>query len=107
MATYRFRVMPKGEPYYEADGNGINWGVAKSNVARREGVNENLICYLGEVKSERDSNSGSSYSDGDVGGYLALGAVLFGIWVVVKYWWIVVPIAAILVFLIILGWNED
>jgi len=41
------------------------------------------------------SSSSSSSDSGDVGGYLMLGAVLFGIWVVVQYWWIVTPIAAL------------
>jgi hypothetical protein len=87
--------MPSGQPYYETEGNGINWGVAKTNVARREGVRENLICYLGEVKSDTRSGSSSSSDIGDVGGYVIIGAVLFGIWLLVEYWWIVVPVAAL------------
>jgi len=107
MASYRFRVMPTGQPYYETEGNGINWGVAKTNVARREGVNEGQVCYLGDIKEDKPSRSFVSSSDGDIGGYLILGAILFGIWLVVEYWWIVVPIAVILGILIIIGWNED
>jgi len=51
------------------------------------------------IRNLRQVSSSSSSSDsGDVGGYLMLGAVLFGIWVVVQYWWIVTPIAAIALF---------
>jgi len=95
MGSYRFRVMPTGQPYYETEGNGINWGVAKTNVARREGVNERQVCYLG---------------DGDIGGCLGLCSfleILVVIWLFIKYWWIVVPTAIILGIAIIMGWNED
>jgi len=41
------------------------------------------------------SSSSSSSSSGDTSGYLMFAAVVFGIWVIVEYWWIVTPIAAI------------
>jgi uncharacterized membrane protein len=49
------------------------------------------------VNLRQVSSGGSSFtSDGDVGGYLILGAILFGIWLLVEYWWIVVPVAVII-----------
>jgi hypothetical protein len=87
--------MPPGEPYYETEGNGINWGVAKTNVARREGVNESNVCYLGDVRSSGSSGGSSSVSEGDIGGFFLFCLVLFVIWVIVEYWWIVIPIATI------------
>ena len=57
-------------------------------------------CQVRCCRSYNKSNGSSSSDIGDVGGYLALGAILFGIWVVVEYWWIVVPLAVIA----LLGW---
>jgi hypothetical protein len=81
MATYRFRIMPQGEPYYETEGNGIDWGVAKRNVARREGVSESEICYLSQVNSS--SSTFSSMSDVS-GGVALVGFILMG-WVFISF----------------------
>ena len=103
MATYRFRVMPSGEPYYETEGNGINWGVAQTNVARREGVSKNQLCYLGEVKdSEGDSTSVSS-----IGGTASLIGVLFIIWLFAEYFWIMAPLTLIIIIALIWNWFSD
>lgn len=63
-------------------------------------------CCRSYNKPNRNGGSSSS-SDGNVGGYLILGAILFGIWLLVEYWWIVVPAAVILGLLVWYGWNED
>jgi hypothetical protein len=76
---------------------------AKQQIYAKHGDVQQIV-NLREVRSGGNS---SSYDSGDVGGYLALGAFLFGIWLLVKYWWIIVPIAVILGILIIMGWNED
>jgi len=82
MTSYRFRIMPKGQPYYETEGTGINWGVAKTNVARREGVGDNQVVYLGDVKVEKSSSSsggsGTSF-EGSAGmiGLIAVACLLY------------------------------
>ena len=53
MTAYKFRIMPTGQPYYETQGTGINWGVAKTNVARREGVSDHQVVYIGDVKEKK------------------------------------------------------
>lgn len=63
---------------------------AKEQFERIYGAEQ--IINLREVRSGVSSSS----SDGDVGGYLILGAILFGIWLLMEYWWIVVPAAVIL-----------
>ena len=63
---------------------------AKEQIYAKHG-NVQQIANLRKVSS----GSSSSFSGGDVEGYLILGAILFGIWVVVEYWWIVVPIVAV------------
>jgi len=68
---------------------------AKEQIYAKHG-NVQQIVNLREVRSGGSSSS----SSGDVSGYLMLGAILFGIWVVVEYWWIVTPIAA----LVLIGW---
>ena len=82
MTDYKFRIMPKGQPYYETEGTGINWGVAKTNVARREGVDENQVVYIGNVKVEKSSSSSGSSGldiDGTLGmvGLIAAACVLY------------------------------
>ena len=71
-------------------------------VARVQRANPGCQVRCCRSYNKPSGNGGFSSSfDGDVGGgYLILGAILFGIWVVVEYWWIVVPLAVIL----LLGW---
>ena len=65
-------------------------------VARVQRANPgcNVRCCASYNKSGESSSSSDS-DIGDIGGYLVLGAILFGIWVLVEYWWIVVPIAGV------------
>jgi len=68
----------------------------------------NPDCKIRCCKSYNDNSSSSSSSDfEDVTGWLILGSILFCIWVLVEYWWIVVPIAAIVLLSIILAkWGD-
>lgn len=77
-------------------------------VARVQRANPGCVvrCTNSYNKPRGESSGGSGGSDTDVGGMLVVGAVLFGIWLVVEYWWIVVPIAVVLGFLIWLG-SQD
>ena len=77
---------------------------ARQQIYAKHGSVQQIV-NLRQVSSW--GNSSSSSDSTDVGGYLILGALLFGIWLLVEYWWIVVPIAVILGILIIIGWNED
>ena len=92
MATWRAEVF-------------VNSRVGRINTeveaATFSGAKEQIYAKHGDVQQivnlrEVRSNSSSSSSDGDVGGYLIIGAILFGIWLIVEYWWIVIPAAAIL-----------
>ena len=70
-------------------------------AATFQGAKEQIYAKHGDVQQivnlRQVSSGGSSFtSDGDVGGYLILGAILFGIWLLVEYWWIVVPVAVII-----------
>jgi len=82
----------------------VNSRVGRINTeveaATFQGAKEQIYAKHGDVQQivnlrEVRSGGGSTSDSGDVGGYLILGAILFGIWVVVEYWWIVVPIAAL------------
>jgi len=75
---------------------------AKEQIYAKHGDVQQIV-NLREVRSSRSSTSDS----GDFGGYLLLGAILLGVWLIVEYWWIIVPIAVILGILILMGWNED
>jgi uncharacterized membrane protein len=87
----------------------VNSRVGRINTeveaATFQGAKEQIYAKHGDVQQivnlrQVSSGGSSSSSSGDVGGYLMLGAILFGIWVVVEYWWIVTPIAA----LVLIGW---
>jgi hypothetical protein len=89
MATYKaeIKTVPTGTAYTVTVESG-SMSTAKQEI-------EHLYDPI-YIRNLRQVSSGSSsYDGGDVGGYLMLGAILFGIWVVIEYWWIVVPIAAI------------
>ena len=95
MATWRAKCwLGSSSGYQELEVQSNTLNGAKEQFERIYGAEQ--IINLREVRS----GSSSSSSSGDVGGYLVLGAILFGIWLVVEYWWIVVPLAAICLF----GW---
>ena len=102
MATWRAEVF-------------VNSNVGRINTeveaATFQGAKEQIYAKHGDVQQivnlrQVSSGGSSSSSDGDVGGYLILGAILFGIWLIVKYWWIIVPVAVILGFLAWYGMQE-
>ena len=83
----------------------VNSRVGRINTeveaATFQGAKEQIYAKHGDVQQivnlRQVSSGGSSFtSDGDVGGYLILGAILFGIWLLVEYWWIVIPVAVII-----------
>tara|TARA_R110000868_G_scaffold223073_3_gene474889 strand:- start:77 stop:571 length:495 start_codon:yes stop_codon:yes gene_type:complete len=84
MGYYCFRVFPKNHPFYETNGNGLNFAEAKTNVARREGVSESNVQYLREIKEEK-SSSNSSFNVGDVGSAGGLVILLGGAWLLVSF----------------------
>ena len=61
-------------------------------IERREGVERK---YIGAISVIDESSGGGSIDVGGMGGYLALGAIVFGLWLVIEYWWIVIPVAVI------------
>jgi hypothetical protein len=101
MATYRAKCwLGSSSGYQELEVQSNTLNGAKEQFERIYGAEQ--IINLRKVRS------GGSYSSsgGDVSGYLILGAILFGIWLIVEYWWIVVPAAAILGFLVWYG-SQD
>ena len=90
MATYRAKCwLGSASGYQELEVQSNTSYGAKEQFERIYGAEQ--IINLREVRT----GGGSSSDSGDVGGYLVLGAILFGVWVIVKYWWIVVPVATI------------
>ena len=64
-------------------------GAEEQIYARHGDVQQ--ICNLREV-----SGGGSSLSDiGDMGGWFVLGCIVFATWLMMEFWWIIVPIGAI------------
>lgn len=98
MATWKadIKTTPTGSTYSVTVEAGASY-VAKEEIERL--YRPIFIHNLRQVRS-----GGSSSSSGvDVGGSFALIAALVAIWVVVEYWWIVVPIAAICLILYIIS----
>ena len=94
MATYRAKCwLGSSSGYQELEVQSNTSYGAKEQFERIYGAEQ--IINLRQV-----SSGDSTSSSGDVGGYLILGAILFGIWLIVEYWWIVVPIASI----VLIGW---
>jgi hypothetical protein len=78
----------------EVDASTING--AKQQLERIYGAEQ--IINLREVRSE---SSSSTSVDG--GGWVWILGIIFAIWVCVEYWYIVVPIVAVLIALYIYG----
>jgi hypothetical protein len=98
MATWRAKCwLGSSSGYQELEVQSNTISGAKEQFERIYGAEQ--IINLREVRSSSSSLS----SSGDTGGYLILGAILFGIWLIVEYWWIVIPVAAILGFLVWYG----
>lgn len=99
MATWRAEVF-------------VNSRVGRINTeveaATFQGAKEQIYAKHGDVQQivnlrQVSSGGSSSGSSTDVGGSFALIAALVAIWVIVEYWWIVVPIAAICLILYIIS----
>ena len=102
MATWRAEVF-------------VNSRVGRINTeveaASFSGAKEQIYAKHGDVQQivnlRQVSSGGSSFtSGGDTGGYLILGAIAFGIWLLVEYWWIVIPVAVIIGLLAWYGSKE-
>ena len=75
---------------------------AKEQIYAKHG-NVQQITNLRQVNSNR---SGSSFSSGDSGGLLWIAGIGFVLYLLVTYWYIAVPIAAILITLAIYGASD-
>ena len=101
MATYRAKCwLGSSSGYQELEVHSNTLYGAKEQFERIYGAEQ--VINLRKVSSGNKPSSDS----GDVGGYLILGAILFGIWLLVEYWWIVIPVAVISGFLIWYG-SQD
>ena len=94
MPLFTATVFPPGDFHYDTEVHANNMWQAKSLIANRDGVDETNVSNCRQVDDEVSSSS-SSGGSGDMGGYLALGAIVFGLWLIIEYWWIVIPVAVI------------
>ena len=102
MATWRANCwLGSSAGYQELEVQANTLNGAKQQLERVYGAEQ--ISNLREVRS----GSSSSSSDTDVTGYLIIGAGLFGIWLIVQYWWIVIPVAVIIGILAYIGMKEE
>ena len=99
MATWRadcWMGSSVGEQTLEVEAN--TFSGADSQLRRVYGAEH--VRNLHEVSS----GGGSSLSSaGDMGGWFILGCIVFVTWLIMEFWWIIVPIAAICG----LGWIAD
>jgi len=92
MATYRFRVWQSGSAPYEVTGNGMSWGYARENVARREGVDVSDVMPInGNAPIDDDSSSSGGSSGFDAMGSIMLIGVILLFGLIITYWkWILI-----------------
>ena len=93
---YDIEVRPGPDTgYFQYYTETVEAATSHDAVARVQRANPGCVvrCTKSYSKPRGESSSGS---DSDVGGYLALGAILFGLWLLIEYWWIIVPAAVIL-----------
>ena len=101
MARYTAQVWVSGEHPYDAEINAANVFQARKNIARREGVDESDVNRVFEIRNDDSSSSSSGGGifsgggSGDTSGYLALGVFVLGLWLIVEFWWIVIPVAVL------------
>ena len=101
MATYRAKCwLGSSSGYQELEVQSNTLYGAKEQFERIYGAEQ--VINLRKVSS----GNKPSFSSGDIDGYLILGAILFGIWLLIEYWWIVIPVAVISGFLIWYG-SQD
>ena len=99
MARYTAQVWVTGDHPYDAEINAANVFQARRNIARREGVDESDVNRIFEIRNDDSSSSSSSGGifsgggSGDTSGYLALGMFVLGLWLIIEFWWIVIPVA--------------
>jgi hypothetical protein len=81
-------------------------------AATFSGAQQQIYAKHGDVQqitNLRQVNSnigGSSFSSGDSGGLLWLAGIVFVLYLLVTYWYIAVPVAAILTALVIYGSSD-
>ena len=101
MATYRAKCwLGSSSGYQELEVQSNTIQGAKEQFERIYGAEQ--VINLREVRSGGSASS----SDGDFSGYLIIGALLFGLWLIVEYWWIVIPVLVILGALVWYGSQE-
>jgi len=101
MATYKalIKTVPTGSAFEVTTESG-SISTAKQQI-------EKLYDPI-YIHNLREVSGGSSLSDaGDFGGMLMLCLILFGIWLIVEYWWIVIPSVIILGILYYFATKDD
>lgn len=77
MARYEAQVWVNGELPYQVEVNAPNYFAAKKQIIRREGVKENEVNRIFEVRGGNSSSSSSSSSSGGgAGAIVGLGILL-------------------------------
>ena len=95
MATWRAKCwLGSASGYQELEVQSNTLNGAKEQFKRVYGAEQ--ICNLSEVRS----GGGLSSSSGDASGWLTIFGFIFAIWVIMQFWWIVVPVAIIC----LIGW---
>jgi len=69
-------------------------------AASFSGAEQQIYAKHGDVQQiinlRQVSDGGSLLSDaGDMGGWFILGCIVFATWLIMEFWWIIVPVAAI------------
>ena len=80
--------------------NSNTWNGAREQICAVYGVDEMDVANLHESRG----SSSASASAGDAMGWIILTGIVLGIWAVIQYWYIVVPVAALILAAVL--WNK-
>ena len=103
MATWRAEVFVNSRVgRINTEVEAATFSGAKEQIYAKHGDVQQIV-NLRQVSSSNSSSSGSSL---DLDGTVWLVAIVFGIWLIVEYWWIVIPVCILGGILYYLGTRD-
>jgi hypothetical protein len=104
MATWRAEVFVNSQVgRITTEVEAATFGGAKQQIYAKHGD----VQQIANLREVRSGGGGSSFSSGDSEGFVWLLGIGFVLYLLVNYWYIVIPIGIILGILIVMGMSGD
>ena len=104
---YDIRVIHnnQNDPYFQQYVETVEAATAHDAISRVQRKNPgHLVQCEGSYESPRNRGGGSDSSAGDAMGWLIIMGFVFGLWLLIEYWFIAVPVLAFIV--IAMVWQK-